>query len=152
MEIGWKYLCRIWGVPSLFMNFLGIFLCMETGFVTSCVHFLGVPNVFSCWSLCAGDVGMTGGVTTLASHIADVWAFPALPTSPARTQFGLGSRDSGRGGDEGKGGVTAMTLPRRRNRTGTRGSSEMVMPAPSLPRAPFGMADGHLETPARFVG
>ena len=46
MKILWKCLGRIWGVPSLFWNFLGIFPCMEMGFVTSCVHFRGVHSIF----------------------------------------------------------------------------------------------------------
>jgi hypothetical protein len=31
---------------SLFTNFLGIFLGQEKGFITLCVHYLGVPSIF----------------------------------------------------------------------------------------------------------
>jgi hypothetical protein len=46
LEIRCKCLGRIRGVPCLFSNFLGILPCMEMGFVTSCVHFRGVHNIF----------------------------------------------------------------------------------------------------------
>ena len=60
--MGWKYLGRIWGVPSLFRIFLGIFLCMENRFLTLCVHFLGVHNIFYLLYLMACGVCMIGGV------------------------------------------------------------------------------------------
>ena len=47
MEMQWKCLGRIWGVPSLFRNFLGIFLCRENGFLLLCVHCSDVPSNFS---------------------------------------------------------------------------------------------------------
>jgi hypothetical protein len=46
LEIRCKCLGRIWGVPCLLRNFLGILPCMEMGFVTSCVHFRGVQSIF----------------------------------------------------------------------------------------------------------
>ena len=46
MKLGYKCLGRIWRVPSLFRNFLGIFLCMEMGFVASYVHCPGVHSNF----------------------------------------------------------------------------------------------------------
>ena len=46
MEMGWKRLGRFLGVPSLFRNFVGIFLCMESGFSPLCVHSRGVPSNF----------------------------------------------------------------------------------------------------------
>ena len=46
MEMRWKCLGRIWGVPSLFRNFLGSFLFKEMGLVASCVHCLGAHSIF----------------------------------------------------------------------------------------------------------
>ena len=46
MEMGWKRLGRFLGVPSLFMNFVGIFPCMESSFSPLCVYSRGVPSNF----------------------------------------------------------------------------------------------------------
>ena len=58
MEMRCKCLGRVWGVPSLFRNFLGIFLCMEMSFPLLCVHFSGVPSVFSSaeWLTCGAGL------------------------------------------------------------------------------------------------
>ena len=65
MEMRSKCLGRIWGVPSLFRKFLGIFLCTEMGFVAFYVQCLGVPSIFP--PAIHGGVGvyMAGGVGVL---------------------------------------------------------------------------------------
>ena len=65
MKMIWKVLGRFWGAPSLFRNFLGIFLCTEMGFVAFYVQCLGVPSIFP--PAIHGGVGvyMAGGVGVL---------------------------------------------------------------------------------------
>jgi len=41
MKMIWKSLVRFLGLPSLFINFLGIFSCLEKGFSTSLCTLLG---------------------------------------------------------------------------------------------------------------
>ena len=62
MEMRRKCLGSIWGVPSLFRNLLGFFLCMEMGFVAFCVHCLGVPSIFPPTVHGGLGVCMAGGV------------------------------------------------------------------------------------------
>ena len=59
LKMRWKSLGRFLGVPSLFRNFLGIFLCMEMCFSPLCVQCSGVLSVlpFDCAADARGQAG-----------------------------------------------------------------------------------------------
>jgi hypothetical protein len=96
--MGWKVLGRFWGVPSLFRNFLEIFLCKEIGLVTSCVHSPGNPSIFfSLQSLTRGV--WAGGISLLRCAVLLCTGF-LLCRGLASSSFGLGRpglRENGKG-------------------------------------------------------
>ena len=77
MEMICKCLGRIWGVPSLFRNFMGIFLCMEMGFVASYVHCPGVHSNFPRvqWlTRGASAAGSAASTVLCTGHSTVLWA------------------------------------------------------------------------------
>jgi len=64
--MGWKYLGRIWGVPSLFKKKLGIFLYMENRFLTLFVQCPCVSSNNRMLYMVAWGVCMVGGVNMSA--------------------------------------------------------------------------------------
>ena len=79
MKLGYKCLGRIWRVPSLFRNFLGIFLCMEMGFVASYVHCPGVHSNFPRvqWlTRGASAVGSAASNVMCTGHSTMLWTHP----------------------------------------------------------------------------
>ena len=60
MEMVWKCLGRIWGVPSLFRKFLGNFRCKENEFSLLLVHCSGVLSIFSSAKRMTRGPGLAG--------------------------------------------------------------------------------------------
>jgi hypothetical protein len=68
MKMGWKSLGRIWGVPSLFRNFLGNFPCKENGFGCLLCTLLGCSYHFL-----LGWVADTRASTGASAYGAVLW-------------------------------------------------------------------------------
>jgi len=135
MKNGCKCLGRIWGVPSLFRDFLGIFPCMESGFLALCVHYSGVHSIFFSTKWLTRGASQWHCVVHWALHyavdsslslslrgpgvqkegkrrgraaVANVGAILGSTCLNGCNTIGVGPQDRGREGDRGNGDRTAV--------------------------------------------